>query len=149
LTSGRESASGGKAYTPGPYAGKVVLFRATEESPGSAADETLGWRQAERTELIIHWVPGTHAPVIYSPLEPTLFLGQTAKRAGLLTPYQAAARELPIRVAQTHPDEDLSILVHLEAPIRHGYLLTGGYPGGRMSDTLRVDRRSLLSKTAF
>ena len=55
------------AYIPGPYAGKVVLFRATGDSSESAADETLGWRHAVQGEVIIHPVPGTHATVIYSP----------------------------------------------------------------------------------
>ncbi|MCP4661435.1 MAG: amino acid adenylation domain-containing protein, partial [bacterium] len=55
------------AYTPGPYAGKVVLLRATEESPESAADETLGWRHAVQGELTIHQVPGSHETLIFSP----------------------------------------------------------------------------------
>ncbi len=39
------------AYTPGPYGGPVVLFRATEEPPEAAEDETLGWRHAVQGEL--------------------------------------------------------------------------------------------------
>ncbi len=50
----------------------MVLFRATEEPPEAAEDETLGWRHAVQGELTIHRVPGAHATLIFSPYAQSL-----------------------------------------------------------------------------
>ncbi|MCP4662610.1 MAG: hypothetical protein GY856_45015, partial [bacterium] len=54
-------------YSPGPYPGRVVLFRATEEPASAAADETLGWRELVEGELEVCRVPGHHWAMVYPP----------------------------------------------------------------------------------
>lgn len=47
-------------YDPEPYAGDVILFRATQQPPGCYPDPTLGWQQIVTGELTIYDVPGIH-----------------------------------------------------------------------------------------
>ncbi len=51
------------AYRPAPYAGRVVLFQATEEPLSVAAD----WRQVVVGEIEVHRVPGAHQTIVYPP----------------------------------------------------------------------------------
>ncbi|MCP4659723.1 MAG: hypothetical protein GY856_30335 [bacterium] len=50
------------AYQPAPYAGRVVLFRATQEPEQEAADETLGWGRPVEGEIEIRRVPTVRRP---------------------------------------------------------------------------------------
>ncbi|MCP4655051.1 MAG: alpha/beta fold hydrolase [bacterium] len=51
------------ACRPEPYAGRVVLFQATEEPISVAAD----WRQVVGGEIEVHRVPGAHETMVYPP----------------------------------------------------------------------------------
>ncbi len=51
------------AYRPAPYAGRVVLFQATEEPLSVAAD----WQQVVGGEIEVHRVPGSHQTMVCSP----------------------------------------------------------------------------------
>ncbi|GAB4262774.1 MAG: type I polyketide synthase [Candidatus Promineifilaceae bacterium] len=48
------------AYTPGPYRGKVVLFRASETAVHAAGNMGLSWAKLVPEHLIIHQIEGTH-----------------------------------------------------------------------------------------
>ncbi|HLJ30566.1 MAG TPA: thioesterase domain-containing protein [Candidatus Angelobacter sp.] len=63
-----------RAYLPRPYAGKIVLMRATEvmpekiESAGLAFnDPTYGWQPFCTEPITVHWVPGDHILMMSEP----------------------------------------------------------------------------------
>src|SRR5262249_9165196 len=60
---GKANFLAGHQYEPGPYAGRVVLFRALETPGGTTDDETLGW-QGLADDLEVLPVPGRHATVL-------------------------------------------------------------------------------------
>lgn len=55
-----------QAYAPGPYTGKVVLFRSLEQPLGVEPDPAMGWGPLVG-DLEIHDVPGLHAAVVMEP----------------------------------------------------------------------------------
>ena len=55
-------------YSPQPYPGKVVLFRATVRAPGIYKDPYVGWRGMAKEGFEIHVVPGTHTSMVQSPI---------------------------------------------------------------------------------
>jgi len=61
-----------KKYKPQSYAGKLTLFRASHQPPGSYPDPTLGWSQVIGDRLEIHEVPGYHAAIVSEPRVRTL-----------------------------------------------------------------------------
>jgi amino acid adenylation domain-containing protein len=54
-------------YRPHPYAGRITLFRAHRQAPGTRADPTLGWSAIARGGVEIHPMPGYHAAMISEP----------------------------------------------------------------------------------
>jgi thioesterase domain-containing protein len=57
-------------YRPRPYAGKMVLLRAGEESTGD--DPSLGWARLTTGSLEIYTVPGNHYTILAEPYVQTL-----------------------------------------------------------------------------
>ena len=54
-------------YVLHPYAGRVTLFKASEELAGTSSDPTLGWSQWAAGGVEVHVVPGNHANMVYKP----------------------------------------------------------------------------------
>jgi amino acid adenylation domain-containing protein len=54
-------------YEVKPYAGPIVLFRASKQPAGHAADPALGWARVAVGGLEIHEVPGYHGAIVYEP----------------------------------------------------------------------------------
>ena len=54
-------------YKPQPYAGKVILFRASEQPIGINPDATLGWGPVGIEDLEIHEIPGHHGSILFEP----------------------------------------------------------------------------------
>jgi thioesterase domain-containing protein/acyl carrier protein len=56
-----------RRYAARPYEGKITLFRARRQAPGTANDPTLGWGAIAKGGLAIHPMPGYHASMISEP----------------------------------------------------------------------------------
>ena len=54
-------------YVPRPYAGRVTLFRATEQPRGIIADPTVGWGKLVLGGLEIYDTPGHHGAIVREP----------------------------------------------------------------------------------
>lgn len=54
-------------YTPAPYQGDVVIFRARIQSPRSAHDQTLGWGKLVDGRIKVHILDGAHMSVMEEP----------------------------------------------------------------------------------
>jgi thioesterase domain-containing protein len=54
-------------YEPRPFAGRAILFRATEQPPGIRDDPTNGWDGYALGGLDIHHVPGFHGAFMEEP----------------------------------------------------------------------------------
>jgi thioesterase domain-containing protein len=60
-------------YSPGPYPGKIVLFRSLEERDArfggrpATSDPSLGWDKYAEQGVDIHYVPGNHDNLMVSP----------------------------------------------------------------------------------
>jgi thioesterase domain-containing protein/acyl carrier protein len=54
-------------YVPGEYAGRVTLFRATEQPTGIHADRTLGWGSLVKGGVEIYDTPGHHGTLTREP----------------------------------------------------------------------------------
>jgi thioesterase domain-containing protein len=54
-------------YRPVPYKGRIDLFRARRQAPGTADDPTLGWGKIALEGVEIHPMPGYHAAMISEP----------------------------------------------------------------------------------
>ncbi|PYS94472.1 MAG: hypothetical protein DMF50_12430, partial [Acidobacteria bacterium] len=55
-----------RSYLPGPYAGRVTLFRAVE-STTLHRDTTLGWRALASRGVEVHEIPGDHYSMVREP----------------------------------------------------------------------------------
>ncbi|MEO7168359.1 MAG: amino acid adenylation domain-containing protein [Chthoniobacterales bacterium] len=58
------SAQAARSYVPRPYSGKVVLFRATDQSFFSEDSPDLGWRPFAGAEFEICDIPGNHLGIL-------------------------------------------------------------------------------------
>lgn len=56
-----------KSYSPGPYDGDIVLFRATKQERGIQPDATLGWAKFALGDLEIHEIRGDHGSLVVEP----------------------------------------------------------------------------------
>ena len=56
-----------ESYTPRPYAGRVILFRALDQPMGIHPDPLLGWGPLIGGELEIIDVPGFHGSMVMEP----------------------------------------------------------------------------------
>ncbi len=56
----------GKRYSPGLYAGRATVFRASKR-PGALVDPTLGWSSLVEGGVNVVTVPGDHASILRSP----------------------------------------------------------------------------------
>ena len=54
-------------YVPKPYAGRVTLFRATEQPHGIVPDPTLGWGKLVLGGFEIYDTPGHHGGIVREP----------------------------------------------------------------------------------
>jgi thioesterase domain-containing protein len=54
-------------YRPRSYEGRITLFRARRQAPGTGNDPTLGWGAIARGGVEIHPMPGYHAAMISEP----------------------------------------------------------------------------------
>lgn len=57
-----------RAYTPKPYAGSIVYFRASERPPGIQPDPQVGWGKIATQGMTVYEIPGSHTSIIKSPL---------------------------------------------------------------------------------
>lgn len=56
-----------RSYVLQRYAGRVTLFKASQELGGTASDSTLGWSKWAAGGVDVHVVPGNHANMVYKP----------------------------------------------------------------------------------
>ncbi|MFN2385463.1 MAG: amino acid adenylation domain-containing protein [Thermoanaerobaculia bacterium] len=61
-----------KNYRPGPYGGKVTLFRANAGPRGYDLDPSLGWNELAARGVEVFDVPGRHGALVYEPRVATL-----------------------------------------------------------------------------
>ncbi len=54
-------------YRPGPYPGRVTLFKASDNPASMSQDPALGWDQWAGGGVDIHFVPGGHGTLLYKP----------------------------------------------------------------------------------
>jgi len=77
------------SYAPNPYAGRVTLFRATDQPRGIYEDRTLGWGPLVLGGLDIFDTPGHHGAIVREPRARVLaeqligVLAKTQARAAL------------------------------------------------------------------
>jgi thioesterase domain-containing protein/acyl carrier protein len=57
-----------KAYTVKPYAGRILLFRASECPPGYHVDSQLGWGKIASEGVEVYKIPGHHTSLMVSPI---------------------------------------------------------------------------------
>jgi len=57
----------GARYAPGPYAGRVTLYRAGARRLDRRADPTMGWARLAAGGVTTHAIPGDHATILKSP----------------------------------------------------------------------------------
>ena len=103
-----------RAYKPGPYSGRVALFRSGLEPMSLHRDTTLGWKDVA-THMVVEEVPGDHREIFDDPavrvlaaqlsaqLEPALTSSLPAfpaSRPENQEAYRAAVKTLPQRVPQ-------------------------------------------------
>jgi phthiocerol/phenolphthiocerol synthesis type-I polyketide synthase D len=48
-----------RAFVPGRYTGRIVLFRSQESDANAGTDESLGWRRLG-ADVDVYRVPGDH-----------------------------------------------------------------------------------------
>ena len=72
-----------RSYLPGPYPGRVTLFRAAEAA-AQPPDPTFGWRGLAAGGVEVHEVPGDHDTMVREPHVRVLAerLGAQLERAG-------------------------------------------------------------------
>ena len=73
-------------YSPDPYSGDFVLFRATQQPPGCYKDPTLGWGKVIQGEMTIFDVPGFHGEGLLYQSESAQVIGDRLHQ--LLTELQ-------------------------------------------------------------
>ena len=89
-----------KMYSPKPYSGHVVLFRASEGFPGCQCGPDLGWSTVTNEGLEIREVPGSHTGIYRDPN--VQVLAQELKAS--LSDAQARHKEYSHEaIPQTHP----------------------------------------------
>jgi thioesterase domain-containing protein/acyl carrier protein len=54
-------------YTPGPFSGRVTLFRAAIRSVADATDRDMGWSRLARGGVEVHHVAGDHENMLIEP----------------------------------------------------------------------------------
>jgi thioesterase domain-containing protein/acyl carrier protein len=57
----------GQAYSPKPYSGRVLLFRAEGRTKEYGDDMFLGWEAVARGGIEVHHVPGEHTTLLEKP----------------------------------------------------------------------------------
>ena len=57
----------GARYSPGPYDGRVTLYRAGARRLGRRDDRTMGWARLALGGVTTHAIPGDHATILKSP----------------------------------------------------------------------------------
>ena len=57
----------GARYSPGPYDGRVTLYRAGARRLDRRADPTMGWARLATGGVTAHAIPGDHATILKSP----------------------------------------------------------------------------------
>jgi thioesterase domain-containing protein len=55
------------SYVPQPYAGRVTLFRAVEDSAGGRGDASFGWANLALEGVALNEAPGTHFTMVRQP----------------------------------------------------------------------------------
>ncbi len=63
----RANIAASEKYQPGPYEGKVVLLRVSNQPPGVIPDEKLGWGNVEIHNLDIHEIDAHHGSILFEP----------------------------------------------------------------------------------
>jgi len=54
-------------YDPRPYAGRITLFRATQQPPWFRPDPYLGWGRFAAGGIDVVDIPGHHGAIVYEP----------------------------------------------------------------------------------
>jgi non-ribosomal peptide synthetase component F/thioesterase domain-containing protein len=57
----------GREYSPKPYPGRLLLFRAEGRTAEYGDDLTLGWSDMAREGVVVHQVPGSHLSIMHKP----------------------------------------------------------------------------------
>ncbi|MGB3615609.1 MAG: amino acid adenylation domain-containing protein [Elainellaceae cyanobacterium] len=56
-----------ESYTPGPYGGDLIVFRASTQSPRSAHQWNLGWEELIQGNIGVYPIFGTHEGIMKEP----------------------------------------------------------------------------------
>lgn len=104
-----------RQYRPAPFAGKAILFRASEQPPGTDDDPFLGWRGLASHGMDVITIPGTHTSIVQSPalaaaLQRCLTGGDTSARG--------AGHEAPVTAGNSPPAARAALPVGTAAPFR-------------------------------
>jgi amino acid adenylation domain-containing protein len=107
----------GQIYQPGVYAGKLTLFRASDQPYGIQPDPTLGWDRYVSGELEIQEVPGQHGSIVTEPYVSVLAeklaecirtaqlngkAGHESQTRGVPSPVGANTCQIPFAGPQNH-----------------------------------------------
>jgi thioesterase domain-containing protein len=57
----------GREYSPRPYPGQLLLFRAEDRPAEYGNDATLGWSELARNGIVVHPVAGSHVTIMRKP----------------------------------------------------------------------------------
>ena len=84
-----------KKYTPGPYPGRVTLFRAAKQPAQYSLDPTLGW-SGVTAGVDVHEVPGHHGALVEEPQLSILVELLRARLDAIAPPSDTASAEDPV-----------------------------------------------------
>ena len=56
-----------QAYTPKPYARRLLLFCSQSHKPEYGLDPTLGWRKCATGDVDVYFVPEAHVKIMTRP----------------------------------------------------------------------------------
>lgn len=86
-----------RSYSPQPYEGHIVYFRASERPPGIYSDPQVGWGKIATNGMTLYEVPGSHTTLIKSPLlaeNLKACLEEAQKQSQPSIPSNAAVKDL-------------------------------------------------------
>jgi len=99
-------------YVPGEYAGRVTLFRATEQPAGIHVDRTLGWGSLVKRGVEIYDAPGHHGSLTREPRARVV--------SQQLEDALVRAQASPVGNPRNKRSEQLGETTHFTGPARWG-----------------------------
>lgn len=95
-----------RAYKPGPYSGRVALFRSGLEPLSLHRDTTLGWKDvADR--MVVEEIPGDHREIFDEPAVHVLAAALSEQLE--MEPATAAIQAVPVRYQEFHSGSAIAV----------------------------------------